>query len=50
MPKLSDTQLVILSAACAREDRRVLPLPKSLKAEPPARSSRRSLPRDSLKK
>ncbi len=31
MPKLSDTQLIILSAACAREDRRVLPLPKSLK-------------------
>ncbi len=31
MQKLSDTQLVILSAACAREDRRVLPLPKSLK-------------------
>ena len=31
MPKLSDTQLVILSAACARDDRRVLPLPKSLK-------------------
>ena len=31
MPKLSDTQLVILSAACARGDRRVLPLPKSLK-------------------
>ncbi len=31
MPKLSDTQLVILSAACARADRRVLPLPKSLK-------------------
>ncbi len=31
MPKLTDTQLIILSAACAREDRRVLPLPKSLK-------------------
>lgn len=31
MFKLSDTQLIVLSAACAREDRRVLPLPKSLK-------------------
>ena len=31
MPKLSDTQLIILSAACAREDRLVLPLPRSLK-------------------
>ena len=31
MPKLSDTQLIFLSAACSREDRRVLPLPKSLK-------------------
>ena len=31
MPQLSDTQLVILSAACAREDRLVLPLPRSLK-------------------
>ncbi len=31
MPKLTDTQLIILSAACAREDRKVLPLPKSLK-------------------
>ncbi len=31
MPKLSNTQLIILSAACARADRRVLPLPKSLK-------------------
>ncbi len=29
MSELSDTQLIILSAACAREDRRVLPLPKS---------------------
>jgi len=31
MPKLTDTQLVILSAAAKREDRSVLPLPKSLK-------------------
>lgn len=31
MPKLSDTQLIILSAACARENHRILPLPKSLK-------------------
>lgn len=31
MSKLSDTQLVILSAACQRKDRRVLPLPSNLK-------------------
>ena len=31
MPKLTDTQLVILSAAAQRNDRAVLPLPKSLK-------------------
>ncbi len=31
MPKLTDTQLVILSAAANRENRAVLPLPKSLK-------------------
>ncbi len=31
MPKLTDTQLVILSAAAQRQDRVVLPLPKSLK-------------------
>ena len=31
MPKLTDTQLVILSAAAQRQDREVLPLPKSLK-------------------
>jgi len=31
MPKLTDTQLVILSAASNRENRAVLPLPKSLK-------------------
>src|SRR5688500_11557379 len=29
--KLSDTQLVVLSAACQREDRNVLPLPANLK-------------------
>ncbi len=31
MPKLSDSQLVILSAAARRKDGTVLPLPKSLK-------------------
>ena len=31
MAKLTDTQLVILSAAAGRDDRAVLPLPKSLK-------------------
>ncbi|MBI3674075.1 MAG: DUF3489 domain-containing protein [Rhizobiales bacterium] len=31
MAKLSDTQLVILSAACQRENRLVLPLPENLK-------------------
>ena len=31
MPRLTDTQLVILSAAAGRDDRAVLPLPKSLK-------------------
>ncbi len=31
MPKFTDTQLVILSAAAQRQDRVVLPLPKSLK-------------------
>lgn len=31
MPKLTDSQLVILSAAAARDDRALLPLPKSLK-------------------
>ncbi|MBB5220348.1 hypothetical protein HNP73_000269 [Amaricoccus macauensis] len=31
MPKLSDTQAVILSAAAQREDRNVLPLPGSLR-------------------
>ncbi len=31
MPKLTDTHLVILSAAAQRQDGAVLPLPKSLK-------------------
>ncbi len=31
MPKLTDSQLVILAAAANREDRAALPLPKSLK-------------------
>ncbi len=31
MPKLTDSQLVILSAAARRQDGTVLPLPKSLK-------------------
>ena len=31
MTKLSDTQLVILTAACQREGRRLLPLPERLK-------------------
>jgi hypothetical protein len=31
MPKLNDTQLIILSTASARDNRAVLPLPKSLK-------------------
>ncbi len=31
MPKLTDTQLVILSAAAKRRDGAVLPLPRSLK-------------------
>src|SRR5205085_12694657 len=31
MSKLTDAQLVVLSAACNRPDRLVLPLPKSLK-------------------
>jgi hypothetical protein len=31
MPKLTDSQLVILSAAAARDDRALLPFPKSLK-------------------
>jgi hypothetical protein len=35
MPKLSDTQLVILNAACQRDDRAVLPLPKSMGGDKP---------------
>jgi hypothetical protein len=35
MPKLSDTQLVILNAACQRGDRMVLPLPKNMGGEKP---------------
>jgi hypothetical protein len=35
MPKLSDTQLVILSNACQRDDRMVLPLPKNMGGEKP---------------
>jgi len=35
--KLSDTQLVILSAACARDDRLVLPLPERLKGNAAAK-------------
>ena len=35
MPKLSDTQLVILNAACQRDDRMVLPLPKRMGGEKP---------------
>ncbi len=31
MPKLTDSQLVILSAAAKRQDGSVLPLPRSLK-------------------
>jgi Protein of unknown function (DUF3489) len=34
MPKLTDTQLVILSAAAKRDDGLILPLPKKLKLEP----------------
>lgn len=33
MPKLTDTQLVILSAAAGRDDRAVMPLPKSIKVK-----------------
>jgi hypothetical protein len=35
MSKLSDTQLVILSAACQRDDRMVLPLPKRMGGQTP---------------
>ena len=39
MPKLTDTQLVILSAAAQRDDRAVPPLPKSLKTRGGATTS-----------
>src|SRR5438093_973159 len=39
MPKLTDSQLVILSAAAQREDRAVLPLPKSLRINKGAATS-----------
>ncbi len=39
MPKLSETQLVILSAAAGRKTRAVLPLPKSLKISKGASTS-----------
>ncbi len=32
MPELTDTQLIILSAAAQRQDGAILPLPKSVKA------------------
>jgi hypothetical protein len=35
MSKVSDTQLVILNAACQRDDRMVLPLPKHMGGEKP---------------
>ena len=40
MTKLSDTQLVILSAATQREDRNVLPLPGSLRGGAAAKERR----------
>jgi predicted ArsR family transcriptional regulator len=39
MPKLTDTQQVILSAAAGRSDHTVLPLPKSLRASKGAATS-----------
>ena len=33
MPKLTDTQLVILTAAAKREDGSILPLPRRIKLE-----------------
>jgi hypothetical protein len=39
MPKLTDSQLVILSTAAGRDDRAVLPLPKSLKINKGAAAS-----------
>ena len=38
MPKLSDTQLVILNAAARREDRLALPLPTSLRGDTASRN------------
>lgn len=38
MPKLSDTQLVILNAAAHREDRLALPLPSSLRGDTASRN------------
>ena len=40
MPKLSDTQTVLLSAAAARLDRSILPAPEALKAKGAASSGR----------
>ncbi len=37
MPKLTDTQLVILSAAAQRQDSAVLPLPKKRRSAPSLR-------------
>jgi hypothetical protein len=39
MPRLTDTQLVILSSAAKRDDRAALPLPKSLKVQGGAATS-----------
>ncbi len=39
MPKLSDSQLVILSTAARRQDGTVLPLPRSLKVDKAAAPS-----------
>jgi DNA-binding MarR family transcriptional regulator len=39
MPKLTDTQLVILNTAAGRESRAILPLPKSLKVNKGAATS-----------
>lgn len=43
MTKLSDTQLVILSAACQRDDRAVLPLPKSMGGQKPNLAANNSI-------
>ena len=34
MPKLTDTQLIILAAAAKRDDGSILPLPKKSKLQP----------------